>query len=102
MENKKSARRAPRSVNPITIGTFAESEERMVPEAHTSGDDKSNSERKDVEIGISVTTETEIEVRSVDSRSREQNLHGHYPDGIANGAKGYSAYVNIEGRGRML
>jgi hypothetical protein len=94
MENKKSARRAPRSVNPITIGTFAESEERMVPEAPTTGDEKSNGGRRDIENGISVTTETEIEVRSVDSRSRDRDLHGHYPDGMANGAKGYNAYVN--------
>lgn len=94
MENKKSARRAPRSVNPITMGTFTESEERMVPEAHTNDDEKPNSGRKDIENGISITTETEIEVRSVDSTSRERDLHGHYPNGMASGAKSYSAYVN--------
>ena len=94
MEKKKSGRRAPRSVNPITMGTFAESEERMVPDAPASGDEKSHSGRRDVENCISVKTETEIEIRSVDSRSRDRDLHGSYPGGNGSGAKGYNANVN--------
>lgn len=66
----------------------------MVPEDPTGGDEKSNSRRKDIEQCINVTTETEVEVHSLDSRSRDRDLHGHYPDGIVNGAKGYNTYVN--------
>ena len=81
-------------MNPITIGTFAESEERIVPQEHVGIVETSNSAKQDPEKGISVTTETEVEVRSIASRNREGDLHGYFSDGMANGAKGYNVYVN--------
>jgi hypothetical protein len=127
-EMDKKSHRGPRSVNPITMATFAESEERIVgvqgapssssihqPEhnqdsnlplsnghrSHNIGVAVGRTSRdRDEKRGIEVTTETEIEVQSVDSRTRRddssygRDMHGHYdPDGRRGGARGYGVGV---------
>jgi hypothetical protein len=110
MENKRANRRAPRSVKPITMASFAESEERMVggygekngsSYATTEFDGRrSNSAGRrsaDKETGnnggISVTTETEVDsVRVARPVVPGGDLYNHYPDGVK-GGKGYSVFV---------
>jgi hypothetical protein len=85
LEDKKAMRRVPRSVNPITVGTLGSfgggSEERIIQR-----DGEGSGELgKDVEVGISVTREVEIDS---EHGGREGNMYGHYLDGKGGVGKG--------------
>ena len=103
LESKKGRKgMGVRSVNPLSVGTFTESEERIVGSDREKGAEVRTSVSLTGADGginainsISVTTETEVEIRTLgDEEHGRADMYNHYPDGMSKNAKGYRVYVN--------